>query len=125
MANVLIVDDEVECQFILQVIFQRAGHTTRLAGDATSTLAAIHQAAPDVVVLDDMLPDFSGSEVCRRLKTNPATRHIPVLMYSAGCNVKNQAHLAAIGADAALGKPSTPRELVQTVDQLLHSGVMH
>lgn len=119
MATVLIVDDEVECQFLLQVIFQRAGHTTRLAGDATATLAAINQSLPDVVVLDDMLPDFSGSEVCRRLKGDPTTRHIPVLMYSAGCNIRNQSHLAAIGADAALGKPSTPRELVQTVDRLL------
>ena len=119
MANVLIVDDEIECQFLLQVIFQRAGHTTQLAGDAATSLATISQSPPDVIVLDDMLPDFSGSEVCRRLKGSPSTRHIPVLLYSAGCNVRNRSHLAAIGADAALGKPSTPRELVQTVDRLL------
>jgi CheY-like chemotaxis protein len=119
MAKIVIVDDERAIQLILQAVLRSHGHELLVAGDAVTGLALIVQNMPDLVILDDMLPDMNGSELCHRLKSDPATRHIPVLLYSASHRMRDYKHLAAIGANGALEKPTASDELVRKVTELL------
>lgn len=117
--TILIVDDEPGFIRILQIVFQRAGYQTRSAPDGIAALQSVERQAPDLIVLDDNMPNLSGADVCRQLKADPTTRHIPIMMYSAGVRVHDAAFLAHIGADAALKKPTMPDEILNTVQSLL------
>ncbi len=119
MPTILIVDDEIGIQLILQALFQRAGYETLLAADGKSGIELIQNRHPDLVILDDMLPDITGSDVCYKLKCDPLTQRTIIVMYSAGRRVQDRAHISAIRADAALAKPARPAELVKTVANLL------
>lgn len=110
---ILIVDDEPELVRPLDFAFRREGFETRVAHDGRS---ALHLAAelppPDLVLLDLMLPDISGTEVCRRLKADPATRDIPVIMVTARGEEIDRVVGFEVGADDYVVKPFSTRELV-------------
>jgi CheY-like chemotaxis protein len=115
MQTVLIVDDEQSFSYLLEVILQRAGYETMVAADGKEGLDMIQRYLPDVVILDESMPRMRGSEVYRRLKADPMTQHIPVIMHSSIVNVR-QADLSEFKrADAFLPKPSLPREVLDKV----------
>jgi DNA-binding response OmpR family regulator len=119
MAKIVVVDDERAIQLILQAILRIERHDIIMASDGAAGLSLIYHYQPDLVILDDMLPDISGSEICRRLKADPFMRHIPVILHSAGHRVRDYNHITAIGVDAALRKPVPSEELVEVVHNLL------
>lgn len=110
---ILIVDDEPELVRPLEFAFKREGFETRVAHDGHTALSlAAEQPRPDLVLLDLMLPDISGTEVCRRLKADPATRDMPVIMVTARGEEIDRVVGFEVGADDYVVKPFSTRELV-------------
>lgn len=123
MKTILIVDDEEGFRRIAQVILERAGFETREASNGEEALALISELMPDLILLDDMMPGLSGGDVCAEVKRNPALAHILVVFHSAGVRVKDPAFIRSIGADAAMAKPTLPREMVATITSMLAVGI--
>ncbi|HEX2905914.1 MAG TPA: response regulator [Phototrophicaceae bacterium] len=116
----LIVDDEPDFAVILEMMLKRAGYQTITASSGGEALGLIQQHQPDVVLLDDMLPIMNGSEVCRRLKQNPSTASIPVILMSAAeQRLRDHNFIQTIGADCVLIKPFKLDELVEVAARLL------
>jgi two-component system phosphate regulon response regulator PhoB len=82
--NVLVVDDERDLVSLLDFNLRQGGFETTLAYGGEEALAAARRRPPDLVLLDLMLPDMTGTEVCRQLKSDPRTRAVPVIVLTAG-----------------------------------------
>ena len=119
MSVVLIIDDEESFLVMAERILQRAGYETLCATNCDDGLRLVSEYSPDIVILDDMMPGVSGSELCVQLKSSAQYRGLPVIMHTAGVKLKNEAQVQAIGADAVLIKPSSPQSMVDTVARLL------
>jgi CheY-like chemotaxis protein len=115
MSVVLVVDDEPGFLIIMQAILERAGHKVLCAEHGAEGLAMARQHHPDVILLDEMMPGMTGGEVCTRLKADPTTRSIAVVMHSASPGAVAPAYIKQIGADGALLKPCLPVEILKTV----------
>jgi two-component system phosphate regulon response regulator PhoB len=109
---ILIVDDEPELVRPLEFAFRREGFETQTATDGRTALSLAAQRTPDLVLLDLMLPDISGTEVCRRLKSDPATAAVPVIMVTARGEEIDRVVGFEVGADDYVTKPFSTRELV-------------
>jgi putative two-component system response regulator len=116
--RVLLVEDDPQIVRLITRLLSSEGFVVDVVGDGASALAAVQQSAPDVVLLDWMLPRLTGIEVCQRLKQDPATRLIPVVLLT-GLDAKEH-RLAGInaGADDFLTKPFDPEELRARVRSL-------
>ncbi len=112
MPAILIVDDERDLLSLLDFNLRQAGFETVLATSGEAALQAIRRRVPDLVVLDLMLPDLSGTEVCRQLKSDPRTRHVPVVMLTAKGEEVDKVVGFELGADDYVTKPFSVRELV-------------
>ena len=122
MAKILIVEDEPDLQQVLEYNLKQAGHdvfATKL-GQEGMRFARDHR--PDLVLLDLMLPDTSGIEVCRALKESPTTKAIPVLMVTARGEEIDRVVGFEIGADDYVVKPFSVRELLLRVQAVLRRG---
>lgn len=117
--HLLIVDDEIENIRLLELLLRAEGYATASAANGEQALAAIADSAPDLVLLDVMMPDLDGYSVTRRLKANPATSNIPIILVTA-LNDRN-ARLAGLdsGAEDFLSKPVDRIELSLRVRNLL------
>lgn len=124
MATVLIVDDEEGFRHILQIVLRRSGYATIEAGNAREALLVLEGAIPELIILDDMMPGMSGSELCVQLKRDRRTATVPVLMHSANTRLGDPAYVASLGAEGVLMKPSSPRELVAVVNQFLQPAAL-
>ncbi len=113
---VLVIDDEDSIQQLLQAALEREGYRVELAGDATSGLLAFEERQPDVVLLDVMLPDMSGREVCRRIR---ASSSVPIIMLSALDDEVDKVVGLELGADDYITKPFGLRELRSRVRAVL------
>ena len=116
-ARVLFVDDDPTFLTLLRTTFELTDVEIDEAGTAADAAAAIAARPPDVVVLDVGLPDLDGISFCRRLKQDPATRWIGVVLLTGAADVAEAAARDA-GADALLGKPFSPLELLAVVERL-------
>ena len=119
MASILCVDDDDAIRFLLQRILQNAGYDATTCDNGGDALELIAQNAPDLLVLDLEMPGLSGFEVCRRLKANPFTARIPILMVTAQSDIESKVAGFEAGADDYLGKPFLPQELTVRVASLL------
>ena len=81
--TILIVDDERDLVQVVEFNLRQAGFETIAAYDGEQALAAVRHRLPDLVLLDLMLPDLPGTEICRNLKSNPRTKSVPVIMLTA------------------------------------------
>jgi two-component system phosphate regulon response regulator PhoB len=117
--TVLIVEDEADVVDLLRYNLKRAGFKVIVATSGDVGLASVRTHRPDIVVLDLMLPGMSGLEVCRALKQDAETTHIPILMLTAKDEQKDRVKGLETGADDYVGKPFSPRELVLRVQALL------
>ena len=114
----LLVDDDEAKRYVLGTWLRRAGHTVMEVGTGREALAVA--ATADLVLLDVNLPDMSGFDVCRQIKTDPRTAAIPVIQVSAtAVEVADRAHGLTQGADAYLVEPTEPEELLATVTAAL------
>jgi diguanylate cyclase (GGDEF)-like protein len=119
VSYLLLADDNEEMRLMLRDLFRSSGHEVALAEDGLAVLSAIQQREPDLVILDHSMPGMNGFEVCRRVKQNPFTSRIPVLMLTAQSAVESKVEGFAAGADDYLAKPFDPRELRARVQALL------
>ena len=119
MSYLLVADDNEDMRLMLRDLFRASGHKVAVAGDGLEVLAALKEREPDLVVLDNSMPNMTGLEACRRIKENPFTARIPVLMLTAQGGVENKVEGFAAGADDYLPKPFDPRELRARVLALL------
>ncbi len=119
MSYLLLADDNEEMRLMLRDLFRALGHDIALVEDGLSVLTGIQEREPDLVILDHAMPGMNGFEVCRRIKQNPFTSRIPVLMLTAQSAVESKVEGFAAGADDYLAKPFDPRELRARVQALL------
>jgi CheY-like chemotaxis protein len=116
-ATILVVDDDVAKRYIVTSWLRRAGHTVLQAATGGEALAALSTPGPiELVVLDVNLPDMTGYDVCRRIKSDPRTEAIPVIQASAtAVTVADRAQGLTQGADAYLTEPTEPEEMLAVV----------
>jgi two-component system phosphate regulon response regulator PhoB len=112
---VLLVEDEPAQREVLSYNFEAEGFRVTQASNGEEALMLIEEAAPDVIVLDWMLPNVSGIEVCRRLKMRPETRGVPIIMLSARSEEVDRVRGLETGADDYIIKPYSLVELVARV----------
>lgn len=118
-ARILVVEDEADLAELVAFNLREAGHQVTTAGSGATALAELKRARPDLVILDVMLPDVSGLEVCRRIRRDEATSRVPVIMLTAKGTELDRVVGFEVGADDYVVKPFSPRELVLRVDAIL------
>ena len=118
--RILIVDDEPDIAATVAFNLEREGFTPITAHDGASALAALQaDPPPDLVILDLMLPDMSGTEICRRIRQEPTTARLPVVMLTARSEDIDRVVGFEVGADDYVVKPFSTRELVLRVRAIL------
>jgi sigma-B regulation protein RsbU (phosphoserine phosphatase) len=122
--HVLVVDDEADISTILTLTFRRAGFQVTTARDGVEALAALEQALPDAVILDVMMPRLDGFETLRRIREEPRTRELPVIMLTAKSRVADRMRGFDHGADDYVGKPFEPPEILARVRSVLKRGAL-
>ncbi len=122
MSMVLVIEDSTPQREMITELLRGNGLEVMAASDGVEALAQIQSGQyPDLVVLDIVMPKMNGYEVCRRLKSDPTTQHVPVILCSSKGEEFDRYWGMKQGADAYIAKPFQPRELVGTVKQLLRS----
>src|SRR5262245_33638141 len=112
MERVLIVDDDPDIQRLVCYNFSKAGFEVSVAPSGRKALESIQNQPPDMIVLDLMLPDIDGMEVCRTLRQREHSRRIPIIMLTARGEEIDRVIGFELGADDYVSKPFSPRELV-------------
>jgi phosphate regulon transcriptional regulator PhoB len=118
-ADVLIVEDEPDIRNLLVHHLTRDGFRCRTAATGVDALARVRAMPPDLVVLDLMLPEMTGLEVCRRLRADPATAAVPIIMLTAKADEVDRVVGLEMGADDYVAKPFSPKEVVARVRAVL------
>jgi len=119
MARILVIEDEADIRQVLEYNLKSAGHEVIEAARGLDGLRLLREREPDLVLLDLMLPDMLGTEVCRTIKDNPATRTLPVVMLTARGEEIDRVVGFEIGADDYITKPFSVRELVLRIRAVL------
>ncbi|HEY9797473.1 MAG TPA: response regulator [Leptolyngbyaceae cyanobacterium] len=119
MSTVLVVEDSLAQRQMISDLLKGSGLTVTVASDGVEALEHIQRSSPDVVVLDIVMPRMNGYELCRRLKADPKTQNVPVVMCSSKGEEFDRYWGMKQGADAYIAKPFQPTELIGTVKQLL------
>jgi twitching motility two-component system response regulator PilH len=119
MSTVLVVEDSVTQREMITDLLKGSGLTVTVASDGVEALEQIQGHCPDLIVLDIVMPRMNGYEVCRRIKADPQTQNVPVVMCSSKGEEFDRYWGMKQGADAYIAKPFQPTELVGTVKQLL------
>jgi two-component system, OmpR family, phosphate regulon response regulator PhoB len=119
MARILVVEDEADIQEVLDYNLKRDGHDVVLTATAKEGLRHARERRPDLVLLDLMLPDGSGTELCKALRQDPATRGVRVVMLTAKGEEIDRVIGFELGADDYIVKPFSVRELLLRVQAVL------
>jgi two-component system phosphate regulon response regulator PhoB len=119
MARILVIEDEADIQQILDYNLREKGHKVFLAGNGEDGLRIAREKKPDLVLLDLMLPDVPGTEVCRQLKSDPTLRGLQVVMITAKCEEIDRVVGFELGADDYVVKPFSVRELLLRIQAIL------
>ncbi len=117
--KILIVDDEPNIVISLEFLMKKEGFQIAVAGDGEEALAKVASFAPDLLLLDVMMPKKSGFEVCEALRADPANSALKIVMLTAKGRETEVAKGLAIGADAYVTKPFSTKDLVVRVKELL------
>jgi twitching motility two-component system response regulator PilH len=117
--RVLVVDDEPNILFALEETVRDLGLESIAACDGEDALVIARGVLPDLIITDVIMPRLNGYELCQRLKTDEATRHIPVVMITVRASDRDRKHGSTAGADAYLVKPFHLTDLKEIIDTLL------
>jgi DNA-binding response OmpR family regulator len=120
--KILVIEDEPDILEVITYNLEREGHKVIACRNGEQGLSRIRTDNPDLVVLDLMLPSMDGVEVCRRVKSDPVTRDIPIVMVTAKGEESDIVLGLGIGADDYITKPFSPRELVARIKVVLRRG---
>ena len=118
MTTVLLAEDDADIRDLIAFRLDRAGYTVRAVGDGVAALAAVEAGGVDLALLDVQMPGLTGLQVCRRLRANPATSDLPVIVVTAAARADDVAGGFDAGADDYIVKPFSPRLLVERVQAL-------
>jgi len=119
MKTILIIEDEKDIVDLIEYHLKQAGFSLMKAYDGASGLEMAKKEKPDLIILDLMLPEMEGKDVCRALKSNPLTQSIPILMLTAKAEEIDRIIGFELGADDYVTKPFSPRELVLRIKAIL------
>jgi pilus assembly protein CpaE len=117
--KILIVDDDIDSLKLIGLMLQRHGYEVLAANAGNQAINKASSEHPSLIILDIMMPDMDGYEVCRRLRANPDTRSIPIIMFTAKTLVDDKVAGFEAGADDYLTKPTHPAELASRVKTIL------
>jgi two-component system phosphate regulon response regulator PhoB len=117
--HVLVVEDEDALSALLQYNLDKEGYQVTVAADGEEALVVVDEAQPDLIVLDWMLPQLSGVEVCRRLRARPETRNMPIIMLTARGEETDRIRGLDTGADDYIVKPFSMSELAARIRAVL------
>ena len=117
--SVLIVEDEEALATLLEYNLSKENFDVSIASDGEEGLLRLKEKAPDVVILDWMLPKISGIEICRQIRSMPETRNIPIIMLTARSEEADRIRGLETGADDYLTKPFSTKELIARVKAVL------
>jgi two-component system, sensor histidine kinase and response regulator len=123
--TIFVVDDEDANLEVISLLLSKESYQLHNFSEATSVLHAIEHIMPDIILLDVMMPGIDGIELCHRLKRDPQTRHIPIIMVSALNSKQDLANCLEAGADDFIGKPLNGLELRARVRSLLRIKRQH
>ncbi|GFE58169.1 response regulator transcription factor [Geobacter sp. AOG1] len=118
--RILVVEDEESLLKLESILLSSKGYNVTGVMDGRSALEEIAANPPDLVILDIMLPELDGFEVCRHIKEDPATKGIPVVMLTAKKNSQDYARGMEMGADAYITKPFKSAKVIETIEGLLN-----
>ncbi len=121
MSEILLVEDSQVQRELICNLLRNNGIKVTVAHDGVEALEHIQKFSPDLVVLDIVMPRMNGYEVCRRLKSDPKTKNVPVVMCSSKGEEWDRYWGMRQGADAYIAKPFEPVELIGTIKQLLRA----
>lgn len=117
--KILIIDDDVDTLKLVGLIVQRQGYEVQVASSGPQALAMLQSDAPDLVLLDIMMPEMDGYEVARKMREDPRTAEIPIIMFTAKSQLDDKVAGFEAGADDYLTKPTQPRELLAHIKAVL------
>ena len=121
-SKILIVDDEEDILTLLEYNLEKAGFKVISADDGPEAIELAKKEKPALIILDIMLPSMEGTEVCKAIKRDDATSHIPIIMLTAKGEEVDRIVGLELGADDYITKPFSPRELVLRVKAVLKRG---
>jgi len=119
VARILVIEDEADLQAVLEYNLRQAGHDVVVKGLGQDGLRAVRERRPDLILLDLMLPDMLGTEVCKTLKRAPDTQTIPIIIASAKGEEIDRVLGFELGADDYVVKPYSVRELMLRISRVL------
>jgi DNA-binding response OmpR family regulator len=119
MTRIVVADDNTDIRELVALKLTQAGFDVLQAGDGAAALDLVRTTQPDVAVLDVMMPEKSGLDVCREMRADAGTAAIPVLLLTAKAQTSDVVNGFSVGADAYMCKPFSPRELLSQVQTLL------
>jgi len=119
MSKVLIVDDEPAIVMSIEYLLRRKNFDVMIARNGTEALGAINNTPPDLILLDIMMPDVDGYEICEYVKKSPELKHIKVIFISAKSKSTDIEKGYQLGADLYIVKPFSNKELVESINRLL------
>jgi DNA-binding response OmpR family regulator len=120
MSKILIVDDEPAIVMSLEYLLRKKKFDVMIARNGSEALAAINTTPPDLILLDIMMPDVDGYEICEYVKNSPTLRHIKVIFVSAKSKSTDIEKGYQLGADMYIVKPFSNKELVDSIHKLLN-----
>jgi len=117
--KILVVNDEPNIVQSLAFVFNREGFDVATAGDGVQAMSMIRDSKPNLLILDIMMPNKNGYEVCQEIKSGPKLQDIQVVMLSSISNEDSRRHAMSQGADDYINKPFSPMQVVTRVKELL------
>lgn len=120
--SVLVVDDEPNIVLSLEFLLKQAGYEVRIARSGEEAVKAVAVQAPELIILDVMLPTLDGFHVCETIRADPKLRAVRILMLTAKSRDVEREKALALGADDYITKPFSTRELVERVKSILGPG---
>ncbi len=123
MSQILLIDDDFNLLQMVKLMLERVGHTVEIAKDGEKGIVLAAQIRPDLAIIDVMMPGLSGYDVVRRLRQDPLTASIPIIILTARSQPMDKEMALEAGANAFLSKPVTAQELTERVDAVIKAGV--
>ncbi len=117
--KILVVEDEESLLMLERILLSSKGYSVTGVMDGKAALAEVTANPPDLVILDIMLPEMDGFEVCRQIKENPTTSAIPVVMLTAKKSNQDVTRGMEVGADAYITKPFKSAKVIEVIEGLL------
>src|SRR5262245_1081945 len=121
--KILLADDSITIQKVVELTFSEGDYQVFAVGNGSQALRKIHEVRPDIALLDVIMPEANGYEVCEKVKGDPATSRIPVLLLTGTFEPFDRNRAQAVGADGHLTKPFESQVLIARVEELIAAAV--